>query len=802
MKRFLRSKLILSLAALLLLISSVAVALSGSILHTYAASPSNGAWIHVSSLATTRVFHTATLLQDGRVLVAGGTSSGSYSSGFAPLIGNAELYDPTSKTWSTTGSLNTLRLNNHVSFPFMVTLQNGKALIAGGSDANNNSIDSAELYDPATGVWSYTGNLNTPRRDMSMILLNDGRALIAAGTSGPNSATSLATTELYDPTTGTWSYTANDLAVPRDGPTMVKLQDGRILLAGGNQPDYTCTNAAEIFDPTTNMWSSAGTMPFGGVGITLTVLLDGRVFGATGDCGPHTATSAVYNPVANAWTPTANVPVTPIVGSFLLNNGNVLVRSGSPDAGINPGTIPPVDEVYNPSTNTWTTTNLLLSDDNEFGSYTQLANGDVLTAGGWKCGTSNPSCTLSTAELFTVSNQSPVVNAISVSTNPVQVNTATSASANFTDADTSDTHTAIWNWGDGNTTSGTVTESNGSGSVSNTHTYTTAGVYTVTLTVTDNQGATGTGTGTITVVPTTKVTFDDINPTHPLNGAYAGINWGTGVWDVDGPIRTDTTNSASFHTATQTSGTFSFNTPSILLSTGVESNSNQTALITLSCSGNNPVSISVAPNSTATLTTNWITPCTTVTVTSSNSWNTNLDNLVYSSIQNPGVTPNPPPTPPPGPTGGYTNQGALLDTGDAGYMNGSKFTTNSSGGVATSMSVFVGNVDTGSHNQYQMAIYTDNNGTPGILVAKTNTGTLSPITWNTLPITATLQPNTTYWLMYNTNASTSTNYLNNMYFDTGAQNIAAWAKHSFSSWPTNFPTATLDTTQFSLYVSY
>lgn len=305
-----------------------------------------------------------------------------------------------------------------------------------------------------------------------------------------------------------------------------------------------------------------------------------------------------------------------------------------------------------------------------------------------------------------------------------------------------------------------------------------------------------------TIPPATSVTFNDRTSNTPLNGTYAGMDWGTGAWDVDGPIATNTTNSISFHSNSVTGGTFSFASPSVLLSTGIYSNSNQTALITLSCSGNAPVSMQVPPNTTTALTTNWISPCTTVTVTSSNSWNTNLDNLVYSSSQNPGVTPNPTPTPPPGPTGGYTSQGALLDTGDANYMNGTKFTTNAIGGIATSMSVFVGNVDSGTHNKYQMAIYTDKSGQPGTLVSKTVAGTLIPLSWNTLPITATLTANSTYWLMYNTNATTSTNYLNNMYFDSGAANIAAYAARTYGTWPTNFPTATLTNTNFSLYVSY
>jgi len=102
----------------------------------------------------------------------------------------------------------------------------------------------------------------------------------------------------------------------------------------------------------------------------------------------------------------------------------------------------------------------------------------------------NEGCTLGSLITFHALS----AGAISVNTNPAQVNTAVTASASFSDPDTSSTHTATWDWGDGNTTTGTVSENNGSGSVSNNHTYTATGVYTVTLTVTNNQGATATST--------------------------------------------------------------------------------------------------------------------------------------------------------------------------------------------------------------------------------------------------------------------------------------------------------------------
>ena len=94
----------------------------------------------------------------------------------------------------------------------------------------------------------------------------------------------------------------------------------------------------------------------------------------------------------------------------------------------------------------------------------------------------------------TVNNVPPSVEAITVSMNPIQINTATTVSANFTDQGVLDTHTAVWNWGDGNTSSGTITETSGSGSVSDSHIYTSSGVYLITLTVTDKDGGVETET--------------------------------------------------------------------------------------------------------------------------------------------------------------------------------------------------------------------------------------------------------------------------------------------------------------------
>jgi hypothetical protein len=121
------------------------------------------------------------------------------------------------------------------------------------------------------------------------------------------------------------------------------------------------------------------------------------------------------------------------------------------------------------------------------------------------------------------------------------------------------------------------------------------------------------------------------------------------------------------------------------------------------------------------------------------------------------------------------------------------------GGTVTAMSAYVGPVDPAPYNQYQLAIYTDSNGTPGTLVAQSASGTLTPNSWNTLPLSASLQAGATYWLMYNTNAQTSGS--NNLAYTTTTQGEEAYIGEPFGTWPSSFPPAHFYTYQFSLYAT-
>ena len=180
--------------------------------------PADGRWSPTGNLRTARDIHTATLLPNGLVLVAGGLNSHSVESR------SAELYDPATGTWTVTGSLNEGR------FYYPATLlPNGKVLVEGG-DGLSGERASAELYDPATGIWTRTGSLNVARQLHSATLLPDGKVLVAGGFDSNNLIT--ASVELYDPATGTWTV-GNSLNIARFTHTATLLPNGKVLVAGG-----------------------------------------------------------------------------------------------------------------------------------------------------------------------------------------------------------------------------------------------------------------------------------------------------------------------------------------------------------------------------------------------------------------------------------------------------------------------------------------------------------------------------------------------------------------------------------------
>ncbi|MCX5542397.1 putative Ig domain-containing protein [Paraburkholderia sp. CNPSo 3076] len=282
--------------------------------------PAADTWSQTGNLNQARFFHTATLLPTGRVLVAGGIGGTQLSS--------AELYDPAAGTWAPTGSMSQAR-DSHTA----TLLSTGRVLVAGGRGTTGTSLSSAELYDPVAGTWAQTGSLVQARYSATATVLADGRVLVAGGT---GSAGLLSSAELYDPATGTWSQTGN-MAQARSLHTAMLLPDGKVLVAGGNIGGTAALATAELYDPATGTWSQTASMSQARYFFSATLLPDGRVLAAGGVGSPVFLSSAdLYDPAAGTWSRTASLGQPRNQQSAtLLPDGRVLAEGG-----LGPGFVP------------------------------------------------------------------------------------------------------------------------------------------------------------------------------------------------------------------------------------------------------------------------------------------------------------------------------------------------------------------------------------------------------------------------------------------------------------------------------
>jgi len=286
--------------------------------------PTAGTWVSTGNMTSVRIAHTSTLLKNGKVLVVGGDASHNKSN----YLDTAELYDEKTGAFTLTGKMLTYRGSHSAAL-----LNDGKVLLTGGMSkyANSAILDTAEVYDPATGKFTATGKMLVKRRWHQSITLTNGKVLIVGGDLGTGYHKSA---ELYDPKTGKFTATGS-IKYPRIWFSADLLPDGKVVIVGGNGHSSTgaAAGVAELYDPNTGAWTSSGTMKRPRWIDTGTVLPDGTVLFAGGSYfsgGDIFLSSAeVFNPLKGTFAYVGSMTSMHAGNSAtLLKNGDVLVAGG------------------------------------------------------------------------------------------------------------------------------------------------------------------------------------------------------------------------------------------------------------------------------------------------------------------------------------------------------------------------------------------------------------------------------------------------------------------------------------------
>src|SRR5579863_1390627 len=206
------------------------------------------------------------------------------------LVSIQSLSSQVQGQWAGTGAMQSARELNA-----QVLMINGKVLSIGGIDNNNNLLASAEVYSAGPGTWTLTGSMTEARELFPAVVLTSGKVLVSGGLGA--SSTVLGGAELYDPSTGAWS-SAGSLSVPRFGHTATLLRSGKVLVTGGCAAGDCSAGAAvsELYDPTSNSWSTTGSLNTARYYHTAVRLNTGKVLAIGGSTGAATASCELYDP--------------------------------------------------------------------------------------------------------------------------------------------------------------------------------------------------------------------------------------------------------------------------------------------------------------------------------------------------------------------------------------------------------------------------------------------------------------------------------------------------------------------------
>ncbi len=280
--------------------------------------PATGVWTPTGSLNNVNSARTATLLNNGKVLVTGEKYDPTYLK-----FPSAELYDPATGLW-------TLAANPGVISQTATLLLSGNVLITGSwIPFNGNAYKGALYYDPAADTWTPTGSLASYADNLTATLLANGKVLVAGGYICSLSCVGINTSELYDPATNLWTLTGS-LVDGRYSHTATLLPNGKVLVAGG-YTNSVVLNTAELYDPSTGLWTKTTSLTNGRYSHTATRLPNGKVLVAGGFNNSAVLVSAeLYDPSTALWTQTSSLAnARTSHTASLLANGKVLVVGGS-----------------------------------------------------------------------------------------------------------------------------------------------------------------------------------------------------------------------------------------------------------------------------------------------------------------------------------------------------------------------------------------------------------------------------------------------------------------------------------------
>src|SRR5581483_11085979 len=318
-----------------------------------------------------RSLHTATLLNDGRVLLAGGDGGVPDFNTLVPqvgsqskVLGSAELFDPATRTFASVGAF-TPRMAHTATL-----LDDGTVLAVGGTSNSTDALTVAELYDPASRTWTAAAQPAGARAFHTATVLADGRVLVVGGFDG---SAALATAEIYNPANNSWTAAAS-MSVARALHSAVRLGDGKVLVAGGrNGSDTGNLASSELYDPAANTWVPAASLPDGRSAAGMVLLPGGKALILGGK-------SLIYDPQTDKWEDSVVVdPRAPsptgvnATTAILLADGRVLAIGGYFHFNTSPVAI------YDPIARTWTT---LPPHEGSYGTATALLDGKVLETGG------------------------------------------------------------------------------------------------------------------------------------------------------------------------------------------------------------------------------------------------------------------------------------------------------------------------------------------------------------------------------------------------------------------------------------